>query len=103
MQPEQRECQSSACRYVSGGYCCDRILSTTPNGSRSVAVVGLLRTANASMIWKLFTNPVISLFVNWRLRATGQATTTPPPFDELPAWWRALPDGKLRGAEKYRE
>jgi hypothetical protein len=99
LAPRFEHCHT-ACRYISVGYCVDRINSNTPNGTMKVAVPGFFRAAGQDQIWELATNPV----VNW-LNDLGKSLRGEPPsqipYEDLPEWWKKLPDGRLRGAENY--
>lgn len=69
-----------------------------------VAGVGILRAAGFTAIWALFTNRVVQFVMNvvYRLRgAPKEARFGATPWAELPQWWRDLPDGGLRGAQRY--
>ena len=89
------------CRYMSVGYCVDRINSSTPNGSMDVAVAGLLRAADAETIWKAISNPTF----NWVQDVFRKLTGKPPrgtPWEDLPEWFKEIPDSKLKGYEGYK-
>lgn len=95
-----------ACRYASGGYCVDRINSNTPKGTMRVGVVGILRAAGGAAIWAILTNPVLQWISNLlgRLKGKPKASRSgAAPWEDLPAWWKDLPDGRLRDAEGYYE
>ena len=92
---------SRACRYMSVGYCVDRINSNTPNGTMLVAVPGLLRAANAEYLYKAFSKPPGSWLQQLGTRLMGK---TPPgfkPYDRLPEWFKQLPDSNLRMGQNY--
>lgn len=85
---------------MSVGYCCDRINSSTPNGTMDVAVKGLLRAANAEYVWKIVTNPVVIWAQNTMRKLKGE----PPrrtPWEDLPEWFKELPDSKLTQGKGY--
>lgn len=78
----------------------DRINSNTPNGTMKVAVAGFLRAAGNPGIWDIAINPVVLRITNFVNKLQGKPSTDVP-YDSLPAWWKELPDGSLRGAENY--
>ena len=90
-----------ACRYLSAGYCVDRINSDTPNGTMKVAVVGLLRAAGAEWLWSVVTNPLVQFVGGWVSWLKGKPAPGRTPFKDLPQWWQELPDGNLRGSQNY--
>ena len=90
----------AVCRYLSVGYCVDRINSNTPNGTMKVAVAGILRATGQGQLWGVISNPVFIWFQSLARKLKGE----PPvhtPFEDLPEWWKKLPDSNLRGAENY--
>lgn len=65
-----------------------------------VAVVGLLRAANAINVWKIVTHPIVVWITRLIRKLQGKPSPTTK-FEDLPSWWKEVPDGKLRGAENY--
>ena len=79
----------------------DRINGNTPNGSMLVAVAGLMRTANAEYIWKALSNPVSS-WLQWVVQAvTGKLPQGQTKWEDLPEWFKQLPDSKLMQGQNY--
>jgi hypothetical protein len=86
---------------MSVGYCVDRINGSTPNGTMNVAIAGLLRTADAERVWKVLNSPVGSVMqriMNW---FQGKQSPGDTPWEDLPEWFKALPDSNLRMGQNY--
>lgn len=88
------------CRYLSIGYCADRILSDAPGGSTGVAAVAVGRTADAPSLAPLLSGgPLASALrgaTNVALRAGGGSDDlADTPWEELPEWFKAHPNSKL--------
>ena len=78
----------------------DRINSNTPNGTMKVAVLGFLRATGKEGLWSFVTSPVVEWAMNIVNKLQGKPSTKVA-FEDLPDWWKKLPDADLRGAENY--
>ena len=87
-------------RYMSVGYCVDRINSNTPNGTMKVAVAGLLRAAGQPGLWDVLRNPFLNWFQTQMNKIQGKPSNRVE-WEDLPEWWKELPDSKLRGSANY--
>eukprot|EP00892_Ulva_mutabilis_P010452 jgi/Ulvmu1/777/UM010_0151.1 len=87
-------------KYISVGYCVDRINSNTPNGTMKVAVVGFLRATGKAELWDFISNPIVQWGLNAVNKLQGKPSNTVP-FDDLPDWWKKIPDADLRDGENY--
>ena len=87
-------------RYISIGYCADRINSNTPNGTMKIAVAGFLRAAGQGQLWRVINSPFSQWLTNLVQRLQGKPSTRTP-YEDLPEWWKELPDSKLRDTEGY--
>jgi hypothetical protein len=65
-----------------------------------VAVAGFFRTAGQSKIWDIATNPIVNWFTQMGKKIRGEPSTEIR-YEDLPDWWKELPDSRLRGAENY--
>lgn len=83
-------------KYISVGYCADRIMSNSPNGSTTTALVALFRTATgfeAPINGSPLTIGAIKLIEKF----SDNRTT---PYEELPAWFKqATKNAELYGPE----
>lgn len=82
------------------GYAVDRIVSDAVDGSMTVALFNLLKTANVP-VPTLDGGPVTTAIFQILGAIQGDSDFGVTPYEKLPAWFRAYPNAKLVGPAKF--
>lgn len=67
-----------------------------------VAVPGYLRAMGKLWLWDVITSPTGRWFDSILCKLQGKPPRYPA-YEDLPDWWKALPDGHLQYDENYRK
>ena len=63
-----------------------------------VAVAGLFRAIGQEKVWDVLTLPVVAWIREQVKKLKGEPSDIVP-WEDLPEWFKELPDSKLRGPE----